>query len=118
MNNRKVPFAFFVLGVIQCLIRYFFIGAAGLICLVVGLITRSMAVQFGIILLLFWILLSILDEIRICNTIRKDNSNEEVNEIFDKLFGEEEVMKKVLEEGKDKSKDIIREMKNHKKGDE
>lgn len=118
MNNRKIPFAFFVLGVVQCLIRYFLIGFLGLICLMLGLITHSEAVQFGIMILLFWVLLSILDEIRICYTIKQDSSNEELNEIFDKFFGEEELMKKVLDEGKDISEDIIKEMKNYKKGDE
>lgn len=118
MNNRKIPFAFFVLGVVQCLIRYFLIGVAGIICLIIGLITRGVAVQFGVILLLFWILFSILDEIRICRTIKRESNNAEVNEIFDRFFGEEELMKKVLDEGKDVSKDIVRNMKNYKKGDE
>ncbi len=118
MNNRKIPFAFFVLGVVQCLIRYFLIGVAGIICLIIGLITRGVAVQFGVILLLFWILFSILDEIWICRTIKRESNNAEVNEIFDRFFGEEELMKKVLDEGKDVSKDIVRDMKNYKKGDE
>ncbi|MDE5778339.1 MAG: hypothetical protein K2I10_07560, partial [Lachnospiraceae bacterium] len=73
MKNRKIPFAFFVFGVIQCLIRYFLIGIMGLICLLIGIITHSNAVQFGFCMILLWILFSIIDEIRICHTIRKDN---------------------------------------------
>lgn len=117
MNNRKIPFSFFVLGVIQCVIRYFLIGVAGIICLIVGFITHSAAVQFGIILLLFWILISILDEIRLCYIIKKGSDNAEVNEIFDKFFGEEELMKKALK-GKETSEDVMRKMKKYEKGDE
>lgn len=118
MKNRKIPFAFFVFGVIQCLIRYFLIGIMGLICLLIGIITHSKAVQFGFCMILLWILFSIIDEIRICHTIRKDNSRSDLNEIYDKLFGEEEIMKKVLDEGKDASIDIMKELLNNKKGDD
>lgn len=118
MKNRKIPFAFFVFGVIQCLIRYFLIGILGLICLLIGIITHSKAVQFGFCMILLWILFSIIDEIRICHTIRKDNSRSDLNEIYDKLFGEEEIMKKVLDEGKDASIDIMKELLNNKKGDD
>lgn len=117
MNNRKIPFSFFVLGVVQCLIRYFLIGVAGIISLIAGFITHSVAVQFGIIILIFWILFSVLDEIRLCHTIKRESSNAEVNEMFDKFFGEEELMKKVLE-GKATSEDVMREMKKYEKGDE
>ncbi|MCM1497760.1 MAG: hypothetical protein NC124_04765 [Clostridium sp.] len=118
MKNRKIPFAFFVFGVVQCLIRYFLIGVVGLACLLIGMLTHSGAVQFGFCMILLWILLSILDEIRICHTIRKENSRSDLNEIYDKLFGEEELMKKVLDEGKDASMDIMKELLNNKKGDD
>ena len=118
MKNRKIPVAFFALGVIQCLIRYFLMGVIGLACLLIGFITHSKAIPFGFCIILFWILLSIIDEIRICHTIKKDNSRSDINEIFDKLFGEEEMMKKVLNEGKDASIDIMKELFNDKKGDD
>ena len=66
--------------------------------------------------MLFWVLISILDEIRLCHIIKKGSSNAEVNEIFDRFFGEEELMKKVLEQGKDTREDIMREIK-YEKGD-
>ena len=118
MKNRKIPFAFFALGVIQCLIRYFLIGVMGLICLLIGIITHSKAIQFGFCIILLWILLSIIDEIRICHTIRKDHSRSDLNEFYDKFFGEEEMMRKVLDEGKDASIDIMKELLKNKKGDD
>lgn len=118
MNNRKIPIAFFIFGVIQCLIRFFVIGAIGLICLVVGLISQSIALEVGALLIIGWILIAVIDEVRVCHTIKTDSSNSEVNEIFDSMFGEDELMKKVLDEGKDVTKDIIKEMKNHQKGDD
>lgn len=118
MKNRKIPVTFFALGVIQCLIRYFLIGVIGLICLLIGFITRSKAIPLGFCIILFWILLSIIDEIRICHTIKNDSSRSDVNEIFDKLFGEEEMMKKVLNGGRDASiDDVMKELFNDKKGD-
>ncbi|MCI8508210.1 MAG: hypothetical protein HFJ06_06590 [Lachnospiraceae bacterium] len=42
-----------------------------------------------------------------------------ISELFcDKLFGEEEIMRKVLDEGKDASIDIMKELLNNKKGDD
>ncbi len=98
MNKRKIPFLFFVFGVIQCMIRTMFIGAIGLVCALLGLIMRNRLSQAGIVISIFWLLISILDEIRICHTIKTTSDNPQVNEIFDKLFGEEQVMKKTLDE--------------------
>lgn len=118
MSNRKIPFSFFVLGVVQCLIRYFLIGIVGLACLFIGLINQSAAVQLGIIILLFWFFLSIIDEIKICHTIKENSSNAEVNEIFDKLFGKEEKMKKLLEERKGISGNTMKKNENYDKGED
>lgn len=98
MNQRKIPFLFFVFGVIQCMIRTMLIGAIGLVCALLGLIMRNRLWQAGIVISLLWLLISILDEIRICHTIKTTSDNPQVNEIFDKLFGEEQVMKKTLDE--------------------
>lgn len=118
MNNRKIPAAFFVFGVIQCLIRFFWVGAIGLICLVVGLISRSIALEVGALLIIGWILIAVVDEVLVCHTIKTDSSNSEVNQIFDSMFGEDELMKKLLNEGKDITNDIVKEMKNYQKGDD
>lgn len=98
MNKRKIPFLFFVLGVMQCMIRTLFIGALGMIFSLVGLIMRNRLSQVGIGIFGLWLLLSILDEIRICHTIKSTSDNPQVNEFFDKMFGEEQVMKKTLDE--------------------
>lgn len=97
MNQRKIPFLFFVLGVMQCMIRTLFIGALGMVFSLVGLIMRNRLSQIGIGIFGLWLLLSILDEIRICHTI-KTTDNPQVNEFFDKMFGEEQMMKKTLDE--------------------
>lgn len=88
----------------------------GLLCLLIGAIIHSKAIQFGFCIILFWILFSVIDEIRICYAIRKDSSRSDVNEIYDKLFGEEEMMKKLLNEGKDIG--IMKERFNNRKGDD
>lgn len=98
MNQRKIPFLYFVIGVTLCMIRTLFIGALGLIFSLVGLIMRNRLSQVGIGIFGLWLLISILDEIRICHTIKSTSDNPQVNEIFDKLFGEEQVMKKTLDE--------------------
>ncbi len=79
---------------------------------------RNIALEIGAVLLIAWVLISIIDEIRICHTIKTDSSNSNVNQIFDSFFGEDELMKKVLDEGKDVTKNIMKEMKNYKKGDD
>ncbi|MBD5542865.1 MAG: hypothetical protein HDR01_01125 [Lachnospiraceae bacterium] len=79
------------------MIRIVFIGALGLICSLCGLIMRNRLSQVGIVILGLWFLLAILDEIRICHTI-KNTDNPQVNEAFDQMFGEEQEMKKLLDE--------------------
>lgn len=98
MNHRKIPFLFFVLGVMQCMIRTLFIGALALICSLLGLIMRNSLSQIGIAMFVLWLLISILDEIRICHTIKTTSDNPQVNQIFDQMFGEEQLMKKTLDE--------------------
>lgn len=98
MNQRKIPFLFFVFGVMHCMTRTIFIGALGLVCALLGLVLRNRLSQIGIVISILWLLISILDEIRICHTIKTTRDNPQVNEIFDQLFGEEQVMKKILDE--------------------
>lgn len=117
-HNRKIPPAFFLLGILNCMIRFFPIGAIGLICSLIGLTIGSVITEIGIALLIFWVLLSIIEEIKICFTIKADHDNEELNEIFDKMFGEEKLMEQVLKGEKDASREILDEMTNNKKGDD
>ncbi|MGN0438792.1 MAG: hypothetical protein ACI4F4_09740 [Lachnospiraceae bacterium] len=117
-NNRKIPPVFFLLGIINCMIRFFPVGAIGLICTLIGLIFGSVITEIGIALLIFWILVSIIEEIQICYTIKANHDNEELNEIFDKMFGEDKLMEQVLKGEKDASRDILNELTNNKKGDD
>ncbi|MCM1160522.1 MAG: hypothetical protein NC412_04785 [Roseburia sp.] len=80
------------------MIRTLFIGALALICSLLGLIMRNRLSKIGIAMFVLWLLISILDEIRICHTIKTTSDNPQVNQIFDQMFGEEQLMKKTLDE--------------------
>ena len=85
LNKRKIPVAFFVFGVIQHLIRYFVVAVIGLICLLTGGLTSSRVTQFGLSMLLFWIIISVVEETKICHTIKKDQSRSDLNGFYDTL---------------------------------
>ena len=81
-----------------CMIRTFFVGVVAIVCLLAGMITKNNLVMAGIVILALWLLYAVIDEARICSTLKTTGNDEKVDDLLDDLFGEKQLMKKTLDE--------------------
>lgn len=85
--KRKYPLSFFILGVLQNLIRYFLIGLLGLVLFIIGVMGAPIYKKIGTVILVGYILFSIIPQIFIRSSILKDSDNHEFNEFMNAAFG-------------------------------
>lgn len=85
--KRKYSVSFFLLGILQNLIRYFLIGLIGLIFLIIGVIGVPVCKIIGTIVLACYLLLSIIEQFVIRSASLKESDNPEFNQFMDAAFG-------------------------------
>lgn len=85
--KRKYPLSFFLLGVLQNLIRYFLIGLIGFVFIIIGVIGVPICNIIGMMVLAGYLLLSIIEQLFIRSSILKESDNHEFNQFMDAAFG-------------------------------
>ncbi len=85
--KRKYPMYFFIMGIIQNLVKYVFIGLIGVIFLIVGLFGPDICKTIGSIILTVYFLICVIEQFFIRSAILKESDNPEFNELMDETFG-------------------------------
>ena len=98
--NRKYPWKMFIFFVLMnMIIRHFYLFIPGVILSLIG-IGHKTCLLLGLALLITDLIISILEQIEIRNTVLKDSDNEEFNEMMDAFYGPEgpDAFQKILDE--------------------
>lgn len=85
--KRKYPMSFFVIGIMQNLVKYVLIGLIGALFLIIGFFGTDMCITIGIIVLICYFLLCVIEQFIIRSSILKESSSPEFNEFMDSVFG-------------------------------
>jgi hypothetical protein len=85
--KRKYPTSFFVIGIMQNLVKYVFISLIGALFLIIGFLGTDMCITIGIIILICYFLLCVIEQFIIRSAILKESNSPEFNEFMDGAFG-------------------------------
>lgn len=85
--NRKYPMSFFIIGLLQNLVKYAFIGLISAILLIIGFLGVDICKIIGTIILAVYFLLCVIEQIFIRSAIIKESDNPEFNKFMDQAFG-------------------------------
>lgn len=85
--KRKYPILFFIMGLLQSMIRYFLIGLIGIVLWIFGLFGIEICKLFSVIVLAGYFLLCVAEQIIMRSVSLGDSDNPELNEFRDIAFG-------------------------------
>lgn len=85
--KRKYPMSFFIMGILQNLVRYAFIGLIGALFLIIGTFGADICKTIGIIIFICYFLLCFIEQFIIRFVSLKESNNPEFNEFMDGAFG-------------------------------
>jgi hypothetical protein len=85
--NRKYPILFFFMGLLQSMIRYFFIGLIGIVLWIIGLYGIEFCKVCSVIILAGYLLICVVEQIIFCFVSLQESENPELNEFLDIAFG-------------------------------
>jgi hypothetical protein len=85
--KRKYPMSIFIIGIIQNLVKYVFIGLVGVLFLIIGFFGNDIFITIGRIILICYFILCVMEQFIIRSASLKESSNPEFNEFMDAAFG-------------------------------
>ncbi|WP_455716556.1 hypothetical protein, partial [Anaerosporobacter sp.] len=88
--KRKYPITLFLLGMISNAIRYFVIGLLGIVFVFIGLFAGKGCMIFGLVILMGYVVLCTIEQIKIRNATLNTSGNSEVDKLLDAILGAED----------------------------
>lgn len=85
--NRKYPASIFFMGLLLNLAKYLLIGLIGVIFLIIGFFGVDICKIIGIIIIVVYLLLCLIEQIMIRSASLKESRNPEFNEFMNSAFG-------------------------------
>ena len=85
--KRKYPAVYFFLGLIQNMIRYFWILLIALVLIIIGAINKNICLYIGLGVLAIYILVCFIEQMVIRSTALKQTGNPAYDEIMDVILG-------------------------------
>ncbi len=85
--KRKYPVAFFILGLFQNMIRYFWILLIALVFIIIGAVGKNICLYIGLGVLVLYLLICLIEQLILRRTALNRSGNPAFDEIMDAILG-------------------------------